>query len=47
MKHYWRPSDFSCSGSNVYRERDELRELCNDLTDYCGELLTEIEEVQR
>lgn len=46
MKHYpsaWEPS----FGNNVYRQRDLLRELSDDLIDHCGELLTEIEEAAK
>ena len=46
MNYYGRLWDYSCSGSNVYREIDQLRELSNDLIDHCGELLTEIEEAR-
>jgi hypothetical protein len=46
VKYYPRLWDYERS-SNIYTERDELRELADDLTDYCGELLTEIEEVRR
>ena len=44
VKHYPRLWDYEYTGSNVYRERDQLRELSDDLIDYCGELLTKIEE---
>jgi hypothetical protein len=47
MKHYSRLWDYEYTGSNVYRERDQLREASDDLIDYCGELLTEIEEVRQ
>ena len=43
MKYYpsvWEPF----FGDNVYRQRDLLRQLSNDLIDHCGELLTQIEE---
>jgi hypothetical protein len=45
VKHYpsaWAPF----FGSNVYWQRDQLRELSDDLIDHCGELLTEIEEAR-
>jgi hypothetical protein len=47
MKHCPRLWDYEYTGSNVYRERDQLREASDDLIDYCGELPTEIEEVRQ
>jgi len=32
--------DYSCSGSNVYRQLAENTERADDLEELCGELLT-------
>ncbi len=47
MKYYGSYDWGYSTGPNVYVERDELRQLSNDLIDWCGELLTEIEEVRK